>query len=125
RRQKLSTTSRVWSFELLSTTRTSQSTESGNSETATLSKAVARLWQRLYVHRITEIFMAMITSRLRAGLSVFGSTLPRPAPSNQGPYRPRTGHSIHASVRSAVFRSGRGSDAVVLRLYGSHFAAGA
>jgi len=56
--QNSSTTVRVSSRELLSTTRTSQSTEAGTLEEATLSRVLARLWQRLYVQSIAVIFIA-------------------------------------------------------------------
>ena len=37
--------------------RTSQSTESGSLEAATLSSVLDKLWDRLYVHRMAVIFI--------------------------------------------------------------------
>jgi hypothetical protein len=56
--QKLSATSRVASLELLSIINTSHATDSGSTDAARLSSVFARLWLRLNVHRITEIFTA-------------------------------------------------------------------
>jgi hypothetical protein len=52
-----STTSCVWSDELLSTTKTSQSVPSGMLETAMLSRASGKRLQRLNVHKITVTSM--------------------------------------------------------------------
>ena len=51
--------SRVRSRELLSTTRISHATDWGSVEAATLSSAFAKLMERLYVHRITVMFIAL------------------------------------------------------------------
>src|SRR5580704_13221954 len=66
-------TSRVSSFELLSTTSTSHFVESGSARAAALSRAFARLSQRLYVQRITVIFMAVLRSH-RIRVDAFDST---------------------------------------------------
>lgn len=66
-----STTSRVLSFELLPTASTFHSSESGSVKALALSRAFAKLWQRLYVHKMTVIFLTFL------GSSLFGRNGPR------------------------------------------------
>ena len=63
--QKPSTTSRVRSVELLSTTNASHAIGSASLEAAILSNACTSVWQRLYVHRITVIFIFYARNSMR------------------------------------------------------------
>jgi len=51
-----------WSRELLSTTRTSHSSDSGSVEAATLLRAFSKVRQRLYVHKMTVMFTGSVTA---------------------------------------------------------------